>query len=520
MNLKYRFDALDGNRESKKNRARACAALTIPLIMPPDNWDEGLPLPQPYSSVSSRGVTGLASRILSALMPLNDTPFFKFGMIDGSEAPTEVATYLESLSYQVYRKLISTNLREAVYQALQSLIITGDSLLIMDDDFFFSLYRLDQYVVQRNINGEVIEVIHQEYEVRDPNEVRWDQSDLDNRHGFKTYYCQYLKSEDGVWQYIKEDSDGEVIASGEYTVPPFAVLRWLALPGENYGRSHCEDIYGDILSLEGYTKSLIDGLAASSTFWIGVDPTGVTEVDDIALNRNGAFVAARASDVFTITPAATMNPQVQAASRAVEDMRREVGQAFLTAAQAIPSGDRVTATAVRMIGSELETVLGGAFSSIARTLMEPIVARTVVLMIDKELLDPRLEGQFFAEDGTLNTQIVTGLQALSRDSDLQKLMQLGEMVRNLPPEAIATFRWDAYASALISSLGFDPRLWVKDEETVKAEMQEAQNMQTQRGIAQSMGQGVSQAVGGAAQTALSDPAIQEQLMQQLGGLQQ
>jgi len=479
--------------------------------MPPDSWDEGRPLPQPYNSVGSRGVTGLASRILSALMPLNDTPFFKFGMIDGSEAPTEVGTYLESLSYQVYRKLISTNLREIVYQALQSLIIAGDALLIMDDNFFFSLYRLDQYVVQRNISGEVIEVIHQEYEVVDPDEIRWDQAQLDNRHGFKTFYCQYLL-QDGVWTYTKEDSEGNVVSQGEYIVPPFAVLRWLALPGENYGRSHCEDIYGDLMSLEGYTKSLVDGLAASSTFWIGIDPTGVTEVDDVAPYRNGSFVSARSGDIFTITPAATMNPQVQSASRAVEEMRREVGQAFLTAAQAIPSGDRVTATAVRMIGSELETVLGGAFSSIARTLMEPIVARTIVLMIDKGLLDPGLEEQFFAEDGTLNTQIITGLQALSRDSDLQKLMQLGEMVRNLPPEAVATFRWDAYAGALISSLGFDPRLWVKDEETVRAERQEAQNMQTQMGISQSMGQGVAQAVGGAAQTALQDPAIQEQLL--------
>lgn len=533
MNLHERFRILDGNRSSKLERARFCSALTIPTILPPESWDEGRSLPQPYSSVSSRGVTSLASRMLSALIPLNDAPFFRFGMKDGSGAPFEVDQYLETLAYQVYRKLISTNLRESVYQALQNLIITGDILLMMDDKFFFTNYRLDQYVVQRDVMGEVIEIIHLEYEAIDPDDIRYDQSSIEYRQGYRTYYCQFIKEEDGRWYYRKEDCDGEVINDGYYMVPTFAVLRWLSIPGENYGRSHCEDIIGDIRSLEAYTKSQIEGLAAASAFWIAIDPGGVTEIDDIAIMRNGSFVSARQQDVFTISPAATMNPQIQAASAAVENMRREVGQAFLMTGQAIPSGDRVTATAIRMIGAELETVLGGAFSSIARTLMEPIVKRCIVQMLDEGLLDPGLEEQFFAKDGTLDLQIITGLQALSRDSDLQKLMQLGEMVRNLPPDAIATFRWDAYASQLITSLGFDARQWVRSEDEVK-EMQQQQQMQqsqmaTQQTTAGAIGSSMAQAAGQAASSALQSPEMQAQAQQALqnidpaqlmGGLQQ
>ena len=153
MNLLSRFQILDGQRLSKMNRSRGCAALTIPLLLPPDGWGEELSLPQTYSSVAARGVTSLSSRILSALIPLNDSPFFAFGMKDGSAPPHEVAAYLETLSYQVYRKLISTNLRETVFQALQSLIVAGDSLIMMDDDYFFCTYRLDQFVVQRDGGG-------------------------------------------------------------------------------------------------------------------------------------------------------------------------------------------------------------------------------------------------------------------------------------------------------------------------------------------------------------------------------
>ena len=48
-------------------------------------------------------------------------------------------------------------------------------------------------------------------------------------------------------------------------------------------------------------------------------------------------------------------------------------------------------------------------------------------------------------------------------------MQMGDMVRNLPQEALQTFKWDAYSKALISSLGFDPRMWVKSEDQIAQE---------------------------------------------------
>ena len=519
--LQERFRILDGNRSQKLARARFCSSLTIPMLLPPEGWEEGRTLPQPYSSVASRGVTSLSSRILSALMPLNDAPFFRFILKDGSASPHELEQYLEVLAYQVYRKLTSGNLRETVYHALQHLVVCGDVLVAMDDSFLFTVYRLDQFVVQRDVMGEVMEIIHLEYEALDPNALLYQQTDIEYRHGYKTLYCQYTKNADKTWSYRKEDCHGNVEASGQYTVLPMTVLRWYSITGENYGRSHCEDILGDIKALEAYTKAQIEGMAAASAFWIAVDPAGVTEMDDIASAQNGTFVPARQQDLFVLTPAATVSPQIGAASQAVENMRREIGQAFLMSAQAIPSGDRVTATAVRMIGSELETVLGGAFSAIARTLMEPIVQRTVALMLESGDLDPRLYEQFFEADGTISISIVTGLQALSRDSDLQKLMQLGEMVRNLPPEALATFRWDAYASALITSLGFDPRMWIKSEEEIVAAQQEAQAQQaaleTKQTTSSAVGSAFAGAAGSAAEAALMDPALQAQAIQAIQG---
>ena len=61
-----RFRILDSCRTSKLERARYCSSLTVPSILPPDGWTEQDQLPQPYSSVAARGVTAMASRMLSA----------------------------------------------------------------------------------------------------------------------------------------------------------------------------------------------------------------------------------------------------------------------------------------------------------------------------------------------------------------------------------------------------------------------------------------------------------------------
>ena len=127
-----------------------------------------------------------------------------------------------------------------------------------------------------------------------------------------------------------------------------------------------------------------------------------------------------------------------------------------------------------MIGQELEQVLGGVFSSIARDLLVPIIRRTFYLMVDNKEVDERLVSEFQDEDsGVLSVDIVTGLQALSRESDRERLMAMGEMIRNLPQEAVQNFKFDEYARALITSLGFDPRNWVKSADELEEEKEMA-----------------------------------------------
>ena len=512
--LADRFRTLDSLRTSKLERARYCSSLTVPSLLPPEGWTEQMQLPQPYSSTAARGVTAMASRMLSALLPLNDSPFFRFELSTGMQPETQVDSYLSNLSYQVYNKLSGGNLRETIYQLLQHLIVIGDVMLVMEDDMNFRVIRIDRFVVRRDVHGDVQEIIYKEYESleeeMDSAELFSSSLDADSKQGYRPLFTKVCKV-DNMWESRTEDKEGNTINSGEFAVPPFVVLRWSGIPGENYGRSHCEDLIGDIKTLEGFTEGLINGVTASSIFWMAVDPTGMAEVDDINGTPTGGWIGARPNEVHVVSPATTMNPQIASTQTGVNILRQEIGRAFLLDSASIPQGERVTATAVRMIGQELEHVLGGAFSAIARDLMQPIVSRTVFLMISDGEVDQRLAEMFSKEEGLLNVEIVTGLQALSRDSDLQKLMQMGEMVRNLPEPAVAMFKWDEYGKALITALGFNSDLWVKTEEQVREEQLKIAQAQGQMQSAQQQEVGASQM----AQQVMAQAAQQD--MEQTGG---
>ena len=164
-----RFNSLDSHRSMKLERARYMAALTIPSLLPPEGYTNASEMPKPFSSVASRGVTNMASRMLSALLPLNDLPFFKFELKDGMEPEGTAYSYMEAMAHQVHTKLTSNNMRDALFLALQHLIVAGDVLLVQDDDYSFRVYRLDQYVVRRDVDGKLVELIYLDWKPKEAN---------------------------------------------------------------------------------------------------------------------------------------------------------------------------------------------------------------------------------------------------------------------------------------------------------------------------------------------------------------
>ena len=75
--LATRYKQLENKRSSVLERARECAKLTIPSLLPPDGSDEQTKLYKPFQSQGARGVNTLASKLMLTLLPPN-SPFFRF----------------------------------------------------------------------------------------------------------------------------------------------------------------------------------------------------------------------------------------------------------------------------------------------------------------------------------------------------------------------------------------------------------------------------------------------------------
>jgi hypothetical protein len=69
LTAESRWTRLQSKRHAVLERARDCAALTIPALVPPEGHDDNNVLPTPYQSLGARGVNNVASKLLMSLFP-------------------------------------------------------------------------------------------------------------------------------------------------------------------------------------------------------------------------------------------------------------------------------------------------------------------------------------------------------------------------------------------------------------------------------------------------------------------
>ena len=169
MSAKSRYDRLSSDRSQFLNTARQSADLTLPYLIREDEvYTKGsIKLTTPWQSVGSKGVVTLASKLMLALLP-PQTSFFKLQVNDinlGQELGPEIRSELD-LSFAKVERTIMESIaasgdRVVVHQALKHLVVAGNALIFMGKDGL-KLYPLNRYVVDRDGNGNVIEIVTKE----------------------------------------------------------------------------------------------------------------------------------------------------------------------------------------------------------------------------------------------------------------------------------------------------------------------------------------------------------------------
>ena len=497
MTARERYNELVTDRRQFLDKAVDCSKLTLPYLIQDDTSSRPTheTLNVPWQSVGSKCVVGLAAKLMLAILPPQGS-FFKLqpredkiGEDIPPEARSEMDLSLSKMERIVMDYIAASNDRVVIHQALKHLIVGGNALLFMSKDGIKN-YPLNRYVVNRDGNGNVLEIVTKELISRDvlgydipkkqPNTGIDETNAGTHTDDVEVYTC--VKLENGRWVWYQEVED-MIIPGTRSTAPknasPWLVLTFNSVDGEQYGRGRVEEFLGDLKSLEGLSQALVEGAAAASKVIFLVSPSSTTKPSVIAKAGNGAIVQGRAEDVQVVQVGKTAD--FSTAAQMSQTIERRLLEAFLV--MNVRNAERVTAEEVRLTQLELEQQLGGIFSLLTTSFLIPYLDRTLlVLQRSNEL--PKLPKDI------IRPQIVAGVNALGRGQDREALTMFMQTVAGtVGPEALMKFINPIEAiKRLAAAQGIDVLNLVKTPDEIESDKEQMIQEKTNMSLVDQAGQ--------------------------------
>ena len=514
---KERYDSLSSARTEFLSEAEEASKLTLPyLIRGHEEYGGSMKqLPTPWQSVGAKGVVTLASKLSLSLLP-PQTSFFKLQLDEsqlGEEFGPEIKSELDLSFAKIERTILdaiaASDDRVVVHQALQHLVVGGNALLFMGKAGL-KLFPLNRYVIERDGNGQVIEIVTKErinkklIEEFIPKE---DEILTANDEGT----TDLGKEEVDVFTHVTRDNNrfiwhqevyGKVIPKSISKAPveatPWVPLRFNTVDGEPYGRGRVGQFIGDLKSLDALSQALVEGSAAAAKVVFVVSPSSTTKPQTLAQAGNGAIVQGRPDDIGVVQVGKTAD--FQTAYELMGRLEQRLNEAFLVLS--VRQSERTTAEEVRMTQMELEQQLGGLFGLLTVELLVPYLNRKLNTF-QKTGDIPRIP------KGLVKPIIVAGINALGRGQDVQALGQfLQTIAQTMGPEAIQQYiNPDEVIKRLAAAQGIDVLNLVKSMEDRQQEQQQAQTQQAEMAAIENTPQMM--------QAPMLDPSKNPQLAEQL-----
>ena len=493
MNAKSRYDHLSSYRSQFLDTAVECSKLTIPYLIQRDEFRvTHQKLVQPWQSVGAKGVVTLASKLMLSLLP-PQTTFFKLQVRDdklGEELPPEIRSELD-LSFAKMERMVMDSIaassdRVVVHQALKHLVVGGNALIFMGKDGL-KHYPLNRYVVDRDGNGNVIEIVTKELINKNllPEEIKKEpppvtEESFSSENDAEVYTHVRLDNNRWLWH---QEVYGKKIPGSDSKAPkdasPWLVLRFNSVDGENYGRGRVEEFLGDLKSLNALSQSLVEGSAAAAKVVFVVSPSSTTKAQTLAKAGNGAIVQGRPEDIGVVQVGKTAD--FTTAMTMMQQLERRLAEAFLILN--VRQSERTTAEEVRLTQLELEQQLGGLFSLLTVEFLLPYLNRKMLVLQRSGQL-PRIPKDL------VNPTIVAGINALGRGQDRESLTSfIMTIAQTLGPEALMQYiNADEAIKRLAAAQGIDVLNLVKSIDQIEAEQADAMQQQEDMAMMNQAGQ--------------------------------
>jgi len=486
--LKTEFQQLYNKRSTINDQFEDYAGWTLPYLFMPEGTDEDTEAQHDYQSVGAQAVNHLANKIAATLFPAG-RPFFRMDLTDeqyeGLAAEgiqkVDVDQLLSAAEKEAMKKVSSARMRTAVLAAIKNLIVFGNALLFFPTSSTelkkAQVYNLRDYVIQRDMSGELVTLITRDNHqfVTLPGNVQDiiiadGQSDSKDPNRKVELYTVARRLADGRFQVYQEvDCQVEVPGSrGVFTAEdlPWLPLTWNIQRGANYGNGLVEEYAGDFHTLSSLSEALLILSGLVSDIKILVDPMGSTDVDSLNDSDSGTYVHGNAEDISFLQLEKFQD--MKFLREQMNDYERRIGAGFLFNSAVTRDAERVTAEEIRMQANELEGSFGGVYSRLAEEMQMPI-AKRVIVRLDKGLRD-------------VEPLIITGVESLSRTSELDQMMQFFNdlaMLADLPERAAERLNFEAVITKLGSARAIDYNELLLSQEQVDANRKQAAEQEQQ-----------------------------------------
>lgn len=491
-----RYNALSTLQSGVLARARKCAELTIPSLLPPSGSTQDTALPTPWQSLGARGTNNLSSKLLLSLLPPN-SPFFRQKIDDKTilelsqdeAAKQAVEAALSQREIAITEEIESHGIRIPAFEALKHLLVTGNGMIYLEDDGTLCFYRLDQYVCKRDPKGNVLEIVVHEkvspFCLPDDVQVAIQKPD-GKPEEIVDLYTRIVRTKENYA--VTQEAAGVPLPDSTGTYPldksPWRPLRWAAVSGEDYGRGLVEEYMGDLQSLETLTQSIVEGSAAAARL-VFLVASGTTRIKDLQDAPNAGFVSGNIDDVHALQ--VDKYADFRVALETSDRLEKRLSAAFMLNESATRPAERVTAEEIRYMARELEDSFGGVYSVLSLDLQMFLVMLTQARMEKSQAL-PRLPKD------SVKITIITGLDALGRSHDLTKLNAFMQEMEPVAEELKARINFTNFADRAASGTGVDIKgLFMNDDDYQAA--QAAENNKAVMAQAMTSGAGAQVAKG-------------------------
>ena len=516
MSAKTRYDILSSNRSQYLNIAKQASELTIPyLVHEDDNATGARKLITPWQSVGAKGVVTLAAKLMLSLLP-PQTSFFKLQVDEsklgeyGPQIKSELDLAFAKVERTILESIAASDDRVVVHQAMKHLVVSGNALIFMGKNGL-KLFPLNRYVIDRDGNGNVIEIVTKEVInkkiieelMTDLMKGKVTQYNDDDSSDCDVYTHDTVKGNRVNWhQEVYDQVVPKSQSKSPVDITPWLPLRFNTVDGEAYGRGRVEEFMGDLKSLEALSQALVEGSAAAAKVVFTVSPSASTKPATLAAAGNGAIIQGRPDDIGVVQ--VQKGNDFQTAFAAAGTLEKRLSEAFLILS--VRNSERTTAEEVRMTQMELEQQLGGLFSLLTVEFLVPYLDRKLSVLQKNKIIPP-------IPKDVVKPTIVAGINALGRGQDRESLTMFMQTIANtVGPEAMMNFiNPDEVIKRLAAASGIDVLNLVKSMQEIQGQQQ--QQMQQQMAMQEQQNAPAMAAVEQKQQQAEMQMAMQAQQQQ-------